>query len=518
VQELKILIVFLGVGGIATLFYWVAFGRYKHLIPIMLAWIAIVATVFLVKNVWAAFLVVLLIKLIFVKNDIEKSIVFFLSLLPVIPASFLFPFVKPGMLYFMDLNMPMVLAIVFLLPLIPRIAADGEQKIYRTDILFSLLMIFFIVGAFRERYEFQITFFAGVREAFLTIFLFFIPYYVLSRGLRGIDTITNVVKGLVVTGTFIAVFAYIEAILKWKIYTELGGYLGAFTAGSIHNLHEIRYGLLRVAVSLTHPITLGFYLSFIFGLVVYLLRIEKASKSGYLLFYGLFSGAMYLTVSRGAWVGFAILLFVLFVYKLRPKLRRILLLMSLVLSPLLVFVDMGESQSSASNSAGVDEFGTMEYRYNLALASFKVIPRQFFLGSRTYKSYPEMQELEQGQKIIDIVNGYLLIALDYGMVALAIFLVLVMRSVLEGVRSNQYGCDYDDERYEYFGIALVAITYSLAVQLAFTSFGGEVAAYLFLIMALSRAVKFSREEDEEQEQDVSPHTENLSSQEKSLIN
>jgi len=512
VQELKILIVFLGVGGVSMLFYWIAFGRYKHLISIMLAWMAIIAAVFLAKNIWAAFLVVLLIKLIFVKNDIEKSIVFFLSLLPVIPASFLFPFIKPGSLYFMDFSMPVVLAIVFLIPLIPKIIDEGEHSVYRTDLLFFFLMAIFIFGSFRERYEFQMTFFNGIRESLLTVFQFLIPYYVLSRGVRGSDMVNSVVKGLVLTGTFIAVFAFVEAILKWKIYTELGGYLGAFTAGSIHNLHEIRYGLLRVAVSMTHPITLGFYLSFIFGLVVYLLRIEKASKLGYLLFYGLFSGAMYLTVSRGAWVGFAILLFVLFVYKLRPKLRRILLLMSLVLSPLFAFVDMGENQSSASSSGGVDEFGTMEYRYNLALASLKVIPRQFFLGSRTYKSYPEMQELEQGQKIIDIVNGYLHVALDYGMIALAIFLVLVMRSVLEGVRSHQYGCDYDDEHYEYFGIALVAITYSLAVQLAFTSFGGEVAAFLFLIMALSRAVKFSREEDEEQ--DVNSHTANLNVQEK----
>jgi len=494
VQELKILITFIGVGGISALTYLVAFGRYKYLAPLMLAWMAIVASVFFIKTIWAAFLVVLLVKVIFVKNDTEMSIVFFLSLLPVIPASFLFPFVKPGMLYFMDLNMPMVLAMVFLLPLIPKIAAESEDGIYRADLLFLFLMAIFIFGAFRERYEFQITFFSGVREAVLTIFSFFIPYYVLSRGLRGVEAINNVVRGLVFTGVFIAVFAFVEAVLKWKIYTELGGYLSAFSAGSLHNLYEIRYGLLRVAVSMTHPITLGFYLSFVFGLAVYLLRIEKASRLGYVLLYGLFFGAMYLTVSRGAWVGFAILLFVLMVYKLRPKARVILLLMSLVLSPLLLFVDTGESQSSGDNSGQVDEFGTMEYRYNLALASFKVIPRQFFLGSRTYKNYPEMQELEQGQKIIDIVNGYLGIALDYGMIALAVFLVLVMRSVLEGLRSYQYGCDYGDDTYKYLGISLVAISYSLAIQLVFTSFGGEVAAYLFITMALSRSLKFSREE------------------------
>jgi len=498
VQELKIFTVFLAVGGVSSFAYLIAFGRYKYLIPIMLAWMSIVASVFFIKTIWAAFLVVLLIKLIFVKNDIEKSIVFFLSLLPVIPASFLFPFVKPGLLYFMDLNMPMVLAMVFLLPLIPKIVAESEEGVYRTDLLFLFLMAIFVFGAFRERYEFQITFFAGARDVFVTLFSFFIPYYVLSRGLRGIETVNHVVKGLVVTGTYIAMFAFVEAILKWKIYTELGGYLSAFTAGSLHNLYEVRYGLLRVAVSLTHPITLGFYLSFIFGLAVYLLRVEKATRLGYMLFYGLFVGAMYLTVSRGAWVGFAALLFVLLVYKLSPKVRIILLLLSVVLSPLLSFVDMGESQPSSSTSSdGVDEFGTMEYRYNLALASFKVIPRQFFFGSRTYKEYPEMQELEQGQKIIDIVNGYLHIALDYGMLALAVFLVLVMRSALEGVRSHQYGRDYENEQFEYLGISLVAITYSLAIQLAFTSFGGEVAAFLFITMALSRSMKFSREEIEE---------------------
>ena len=138
--------------------------------------------------------------------------------------------------------MPVVLAIVFLIPLIPKIIDEGEHSVYRTDLLFLFLIAIFIFGSFRERYEFQITFFNGIRESLLTVFQFLIPYYVLSRGVRGSDMVNSVVKGLVLTGTFIAVFAFVEAILKWKIYTELGGYLGAFTAGSIHNLHEIRYG------------------------------------------------------------------------------------------------------------------------------------------------------------------------------------------------------------------------------------------------------------------------------------
>ena len=493
-QELKIFTVFLAVGGVSSFAYLVAFGRYKYLIPIMLAWMAIVASVFFIKTIWAAFLVVLLIKLVFLKNDVEKSIVFYLSLLPVIPASFVFPFVKPGMLYFMDLSMPTVLAMVFLLPLIPKIMEDSEQETYRTDTLFLALMIIFFFGAFRERYEFQITFFTGVREVMTIIFMYFIPYYVISRGLRGMKAINNVIRGLVVTGVFIAIFAFVEAILKWKVYTELGGYLNAFGADSLHNLYEVRYGLLRVAVSLTHPITLGFYLSFIFGLGVYLLRIQNASRKGYILFYALFIGAMYLTVSRGAWVGFAILLFVLIAFNVRAKTRIFLLLMSVLVAPLISVIDTGGSQSVSNNSAGVDEFGTMEYRYNLALASMEVIPRQFFFGSRTYKSYPEMQELEQGQKIIDIVNGYLHVALDYGVIALLLLLILLLRPAIEGVRSHQYGSDYDDEHYKYIGVSLIAIVYSLGVQLAFTSYGGEIAAILFITMALSKSVKFSREE------------------------
>jgi predicted histidine transporter YuiF (NhaC family) len=69
-----------------------------------------------------------------------------------------------------------------------------------------------------------------------------------------------------------------------------------------------------------------------------------------------------------------------------------------------------------------------------------------------------------------------------------------MRAALEGVRSYQYGFDYDVEEYQFLGISLIAIVYSLAIQLVFTSFGGEIAAYLFIIMALSRSIKFSRED------------------------
>ena len=493
-QEIKIFVVFLSVGGISAVIYQMALDRYKYLIPLMASWMAIVASALFIQNVWAAFLVVLLIKLVVVKNDVEKSIVFFLSLLPVFPASYQFPFVKPGFLYFVDLSMPMVLAIVFLLPLIPALLRNDEDRIYRSDILFVLLMGLFVFGAFRERYEFQITLFAGIRDVFVTLFSVFIPYYVISRGLRGTDSINNAVKGIVLTGIFIAVFAYVEAILKWKVYTELGGYLGAFGAASIHNLYEVRYGLLRVAVSLTHPITLGFYISFVFGLAVYLLRIRNASRPAYLMLYVLFIGAMYLTVSRGAWIGFALLLFVLMAYQVNPRLRRLLLVISVLAIPLAFMTGAGNGSEDGGKSGEVDQFGTFEYRYNLALASFEVIPRQFFFGSRTYKAYPEMQELEQGQKIIDIVNGYIHIALEFGMIALAIFMILIMRSVLEGVRSRQFGSDYEDDSYKYLGISLIAIMYSLALQFAFTSFGGQVESYLFVAMALARSVKFSREE------------------------
>ena len=61
------------------------------------------------------------------------------------------------------------------------------------------------------------------------------------------------------------------------------------------------------------------------------------------------------------------------------------------------------------------------YRQQLFNISIEVIKMNPWLGSFDYMSVPIMQDLIQGEGIIDMVNSYLAIALSYGIVGLTLF-------------------------------------------------------------------------------------------------
>ena len=75
---------------------------------------------------------------------------------------------------------------------------------------------------------------------------------------------------------------------------------------------------------------------------------------------------------------------------------------------------------------------TADYRTKLLENSWIVIQRNPVFGSVDYLETPEMQEMIQGQGIIDVVNTYIQVALNTGLVGLGLF-VLFFAAVLAGL-------------------------------------------------------------------------------------
>ncbi len=82
---------------------------------------------------------------------------------------------------------------------------------------------------------------------------------------------------------------------------------------------------------------------------------------------------------------------------------------------------------------GSVDAGSVDYRQRLFENAVQVIERNPWLGSADYLSTPEMQEMIQGQGIIDIVNTYLRVALNSGLVGLGLFLGF-FTTILIGLR------------------------------------------------------------------------------------
>src|SRR5262249_38183537 len=129
------------------------------------------------------------------------------------------------------------------------------------------------------------------------------------------------------------------------------------------------------------------------------------------------------TVSRGPWVGTAVLVVVYLATSPNAvaNLTKFSIIGAIVLVPLLL-TPFGDRLLDLLPFIGSVDAGSVTYRQRLFDNAILVIERNPWFGSRDFLLTPEMQEMLQGQHIVDVVNTYLAIALDSGLVGLGFFL------------------------------------------------------------------------------------------------
>ncbi len=86
---------------------------------------------------------------------------------------------------------------------------------------------------------------------------------------------------------------------------------------------------------------------------------------------------------------------------------------------------------------------TITFRQELLANSLIVIERNFWFGTPNFLHEPEIEALRQGTwGIIDIVNTYVVIALDKGIVGLGLFLgffLVILASIYVNIKSVDKG-------------------------------------------------------------------------------
>ena len=138
----------------------------------------------------------------------------------------------------------------------------------------------------------------------------------------------------------------------------------------------------------------------------------------------LLAGGLYAPLSRGPWIGAAVMI-VVFIGTGRKAIKRLMLLgaAGVLALPLLAVVPGGQKVLDLLPFIGTVEVENITYRQRLIDNAVIVIQRNPWLGSFNFRSTPEMQSMIQGQGIIDIVNTYIGIALSFGLVGLTLFVV-----------------------------------------------------------------------------------------------
>lgn len=285
-----------------------------------------------------------------------------------------------------------------------------------------------------------------------------LPYYVLSRSCRTRDSFREVMAAFVLAALVLAPLGLFETLKGWLLFAGLEEHWGTTPFLS----HLARGDYLRAQVNSGHAIVLGFSFVVALGFWLSLQTRVVAAKWRWGVLLSLLAGLL-VTFSRGPWVG-AVVIWIIFLTLGPDARRRSAKALGLLFVMGLVVMISPWGDKLVDNLPFVGNVGgeTVEYRMRLAETSWQIFLQNPIFGSLNFLVY--MEDLRQGEGIIDLVNAYATIALGYGLVGLGLFAgffgIIVVRC-FKAVRQ----ISALDPDFALAGGALVAILVSALVML-----------------------------------------------------
>lgn len=558
-EHLRALVFLLFLGGVV----WTIAGRKRVGLPIAPEdfsrrrnlWFAATALAFLAHDFWI-FMAVLALTVGLSARSERNPIALFLVIALAIP-----PFFReiPGALgidHIIALDVPRLLALVLLLPawFVLRARPDVQRfgTLWPDRLLAAYLVLYFAAQVPYDSLTNSVR--LGLVYPFLEVFL---PYYVASRTLRSVKAFKDVVATFAVTAMALGLIAAFESLRGWLLYSALNEALGIPWHLSNY-LMRGEGGRLRAQASLGHSIVLGYTL--VVALILFaLLRPEMSaprvvndgptnrastnfggrfgtSLVGALLAVPLAllaflrpssyvpgrpapiatptrfpsmawrAGALVILVgliaslSRGPWVGAVAGLLVLAATGPQVMSRLLKLSTGGVLAiGALMTTEAGRRIVEFLPFVGSVDNMNVSYRQRLFDVSIDVILQRPLFGAYDFMRNPLLEQMRQGEGIIDIVNSYLGVAMRNGLVGLALFLgvfLVIGWGLVQCLRRIE---DKDSEdhllgRVLLAALAAVMVTIAtvssiLTVPLLYWSLLGMAVAYRQMMLARLPAVQ-----------------------------
>jgi len=457
------------------------------------AWFGITLAAFLAHSFWIYVIVSSAMILMLSKRE-NRPVALFLILAFAVPAA---QVQIPGLglvNYLFSLTHQRLLALVILFPAF--LILIGRKNLPRfghllPDKLIASYMVLVLLLFLRETSITDV-----FRQGFYLFVDVFLPYYVISRSIRTIDDFRHVLLAFVLATMVISLIGVFEATRHWLLYKSL---IGTLDMNEAMTGYLERSGILRAITSVGHPIALGYVMTVALGFYLFLQRFVRRPLFRHLGFLLILSGLL-AALSRGPWVGAVFSIFV-FIATGRYAIRKLAKLSLAAIVALLIVSVMpgGDRIIGLIPFVGETEKGNISYRERLFTNSIVVIQRHPLLGSVNFRAAPEMQELRQGQGIIDIVNSYIGIALETGFVGLTLFagfFIAICWQLFKSIRSIR---DHKSQEHllgrcllaTLLGIMLIIATVSsiTIIPLVYWSVAGICVAYIVMIKQQQRRAR-----------------------------
>jgi O-Antigen ligase len=316
-----------------------------------------------------------------------------------------------------------------------------------------------------------------IRQAFVQLIDTGLPYWVFSRAIASREGLRRVMLAYVLTAMVLAMLSLIESVKRWPLYDAVPE---AWRIDWDLTIFLERAGFLRAKASAGHSLVFGFVLVLAIG---FWSAIKTDVPRRWLVTLGSLglAAGLLASLARGSWLG-AIVLVVLRTLLDRRGIRNLVLLGGVAVIAGFIAAQVPAMQGFVDMLpfVGTVDSDNVTYRQRLLEISLDLIAHSPWLGVPGYLNY--MEELRQGQGIIDIVNSYVGIMLNTGVIGLAAYLGIFASMLLPLWRLR--GMAAQEPEGARFAASLAATTLALLFVIVTTSSIVVIPQLLHMLVGL----------------------------------
>lgn len=384
--------------------------------------------------------------------------------------------------YLIDLDPWRMLSITVLVPAAVHLATNRDLP--RPGKLWAdkLVMTYALYTAALSYLHFN-TFTGGMRQLATITLDMVLVYFVASHGLMVKGAVRHVMVALVAASVFLALVGAFEFTKRWILYSDVQRALGVNT-GLFGYLG--RGQTLRAVATTGQPIVLGFVMMVAVLCTSYVQHLVPRGGMRILLWL-LMGVGLVAAMSRGPWVGTAIGLIVIALASSNPLGNVLKLLMaSFGATVMLVMLPGGEKILDYLPWVGSIDASGIDFREILWQQSMPVIDKSPWIGSVGFTELPEFDPIRLSTGFVDIVNTYLGVVLQYGLIGLALFVLMLLTSLVSVLRALQMNRKRNDE-VSFYGVALLAMIIATIAEIWMVSSISHIAPIVTFTVGASAA-------------------------------
>jgi hypothetical protein len=401
-------------------------------------WLALTAVAFLSPSFWL-FVAVAVPLLTWAGRNDSNPVALYLLLLHVVPP---IPIAIPvvGISQLFDLDNYRLLSFCVLIPAALRLRRTKDDSritgLQTMDVLLlafgALQVAIYVPPDLPNHVILPDSITNMLRRALLFLVDVYALYYVVSRRCSKRADIADAMAAFCLGCAVMALVATVEGARHWLLYADLGI---RWNDGRPFDPEYLeRGGILRAVAAAGHSLDLGYLLAIAFGFWLYLGKRVDSKRVRVAVAVVLWLGLL-AAYSRGPWIG-AVVIYLAFIGLGPGALSRTfkgVAAIAVVLEAVSLTPVGDRIMKVLPFFGGSVDNANVSYRQRLVARSWELIMQHPFFGDRL--ALLKMEDLRQGQGIIDLVNTYASVALFYGLVGLFFLVGFVLLGLTRAYRA-----------------------------------------------------------------------------------